>query len=158
MPSMPRSAHTITDFPVLLARSHGNDGADRFVARCSRATKDVSIRTIGFLNAGTTDKGLPITPVGTMASEWQTPTARTLMRTSPSPGCFSSTSSRVNGASFSIKRAALKDLGRSGAMPMVVLMGLIKGRLFDRKSRDLCRYVAVQFEASKSGGVTAMRA
>ena len=60
-----------------------------------------------------------IAPACTPASEWQTPVARTLMRIWPSPGCRSSTSSRVSGAFASLKSAALNVFGRLGAMPRV---------------------------------------
>lgn len=44
------------------------------------------------------------------------PVARTLMRISPAPGSFKSRSSKVRGALTSLKRAALKVLGKGGDM------------------------------------------
>lgn len=64
-----------------------------------------------------------IAPACTMASEWQTPVARTLTRIWPSTGIFSSMSSKVRGALASLNRAALYVFGRFGAMMERVVEG-----------------------------------
>lgn len=60
----------------------------------------------------TTHNGFPQAAVCTSASLWQTPVARTLIRTSPSIGSFRSTSSKVSGSLTFLKMATLNFLGR----------------------------------------------
>ena len=132
---VPWTSNLIAYLPFLLSRTDCDDLANDFVAGYSWTAICQYVLLID--KNSWPHNGVPKICCCTTTSEWQTPQAKTLIRTWSSDGCFVSTSSMTNGPPFSLNKAALWVLGIWGAISIDVRMVSTEGRFFRRASRDI---------------------